>query len=95
MGLTHQKERGCERERRVFEGCVAGARDRQAGCEAKTRSAVAKRKNGEGSIHKLPNGRWRAPVLRGDAEGRKRRSVRSNTEDARRLRANQLGVAKC
>jgi hypothetical protein len=21
---------------------------------------VAKRKNGEGSIHKLPNGRWRA-----------------------------------
>ncbi len=60
MGLTHQKERGCERERRVFEGCVAGARDRQAGCEAKTRSAAAKRKNGEGSIHKLPNGRWRA-----------------------------------
>ncbi len=54
--------------------------------QAKTRSAVAKKGNGEGSVHKLPNGRWRAQYYVETPKGRKRRSVSAaSKQEARRL----------
>ncbi len=47
---------------------------------------MAKKGNGEGSVHKLPNGRWRAQYYVETPTGRKRRSVSAATkQEARRL----------
>ena len=47
---------------------------------------MAKKGNGEGSVHKLPNGRWRAQYYVETPKGRKRRSVSAATkQEARRL----------
>ncbi len=47
---------------------------------------MAKKGNGEGSVHKLPNGRWRAQYYVETPKGRRRRSVSAPTkQEARRL----------
>ncbi len=47
---------------------------------------MAKKGNGEGSVHKLPNGRWRAQYYVETPKGRKRRSVSAaSKQEARQL----------
>lgn len=47
---------------------------------------MGRKDNGEGSIHKLPNGRWRAQYYVETPQGRKRRSISAaSKQEARRL----------